>query len=990
MKWKSQNRDFFGPRSFFPAILITIFKKVAGPGLLLLVLLPAMASHTLAQGPAIEVRQVSPGLADAEPGQILSFSFRVTNRSDLRETIRESVDLPDNWRTIMPLLDFVLEPGESVTRMVVIQVDRAAPAGEYDFLYTATSTRDYGLADRVEARVAVMPVYGLLLQIQDSVPERVVAGQSFDFTVRLINQGNADMTVTIEASFTNNGRAAISPDTFRLPPGAGQSLSISATANPEEARLRRSHIYITARTDQVVSGRAVGARLSIPFDIVPVTAGQDMYVRYPIKFFSRLGGDDEGSAMQFGLQGNGFVDEGRRRHLEFLVQAPDRNDSGVLGRRDEYWLRYKEPHYSVKAGDQAYTLSELTSWYRYGRGAEADIHPTGIPVGAGVYYVEDRWAAQQRNDTGTYVSVDPLPDTSVRVNYLAMDYDAWQSEPAARDTIFSLQADTELLFSHHLEAEVAFSDTDRQNTGSDDSAWRLELRSPTGSRVRYDLSGRRAEPDYAGRYPDSASYTGSVSMPLLPGLRANTYYGRYERNLDKDPLQITAPRENLYRAGLDAQLPARWYTSIDYDYYNREDSLPVPSYRFQEHGITLGVGRTGDRFGYRAEARRGWTEDRLSGRDYNGWNYRLDGTLNPHKDFFLSAFTTFGDDDSPGESRLMDRGRSYGGALRWSPGQTFSAWLNFSRNDQSFPDEPLRERVETDQWGAGLMWKTARGQTLELTARRSDGNNRESYTSYFATWTIPFDMPLGRKKSVGALTGRVFRSDQPDSPGVPGAVVYVDGTAAVTDENGRFVFRTLNPIPYEVRVDEQSIGIDSVPATTGPIQMVVHGGKTTTGDIALTASGSLSGKVVLAPAPNGNGHADGNGHENGNGTNGTHVVGSSTNGNGHNGNSHDEEEMLSNPPNGLANLLVELSRPEETRRTVTDANGNFLFQRLLPGQWTLRVYTHNLPEHHALEKEQQAVMVNPGDQTLATVRVVPRLREIKFIDSGVIGPISRR
>ncbi|MFZ5565059.1 MAG: hypothetical protein ACOZBW_13505 [Thermodesulfobacteriota bacterium] len=978
MRWISPNRDPSGPLFLFSATFKTFLKNFAGPGLVLLLLVPVAAFPSLAQGPAIEVRQVSPGLVDAEPGKILSFAFRVTNRSDVRVPVRETVELPDGWRLVMPLLDLELEPGESVTRMVVVQVSRAAPAGEYEFLYAATGRDDYGLADRAEARVAVMPVYGLVLQVEDRPPDRMVAGESVTFRARLLNQGNSDMAVTMETKFTNNGRAVITPDAFRLPPGASQVLEISATADPGEDRLRRSHVAITARTDQTVSGRPVGARLSLPVDVVPLAAGQDMYYRYPLKLFSRLGGDDNGSAMQFGLQGNGFVDEGRQRHLEFLVQAPDRHEESALGRRDEYWLRYKESFLSVKAGDQSYGLSELTSWYRYGRGAGADLFPTDSPAGAGVYYVEDRWTSQQRNDTGAYIAFTPRPETTVRVNYLDLDYEAWQTEPAARDTIFSLQGETDLLFAHHLEAEAAFSDTGRQDAESDE-AWRMELRSPKGGSVRYDLSGRRAEPDYAGRYPDSASYTGSASFPVVPGLRANTYYGRYERNLDKDPLKITAPRENLYRAGLDAQLPYRWYASVDYDHYDREDGLPVPTYRFAEHGVTLGAGRTTDRYGYRAEARRGWTEDRLTGDDYGGWNYSLYGTLNPHQNFFLSAFTTFGDDNSPGESRLLRRGRSYGGTLRWTPGRSFSAWVNFSRNDQTFPDEPLRERVETDYWSAGLNWKSARGQTLEVSARRSDGNHRDADTSYFVTWTLPFDMPLGRKKSVGALTGRVFRADQPEGPGVAGAVVYVDGTAAVTDSDGRFVFRTLKPTTYEVRVDDRSIGIDSVPAVVGPIAMSVNGGKTTTGDIALTASGSLSGKVALAKVSGANGHTGGNG------TNGTHVVGSGTNGNGH----HDEEEML-NPSEGLANILVELSRPEDTRRTVTDANGNFLFQRLLPGTWTLKVYTHNLPAQHVLEKERQVIVIDPGTQAQATVNVVPRLREIKFIDTGRIGPVSRR
>jgi hypothetical protein len=176
-------------------------------------------------------------------------------------------------------------------------------------------------------------------------------------------------------------------------------------------------------------------------------------------------------------------------------------------------------------------------------------------------------------------------------------------------------------------------------------------------------------------------------------------------------------------------------------------------------------------------------------------------------------------------------------------------------------------------------------------------------------------------------------------------VVYVGGTAAVTDRAGRFTFRTLAPGAHEVRVDERSVGIENVLATPGPVTVTVEGGRSSAVELPLGASGVLEGHVALEPAPGG-------------------------------------------APQGLANLLVELARPGETRRTVTGADGRFLFEKLPPGTWTLKVYERNLPESHRLEQAEQTVTIAAGARAVATVRVLPRPRAIRFIDEGRVRSAS--
>ena len=144
--------------------------------------------------------------------------------------------------------------------------------------------------------------------------------------------------------------------------------------------------------------------------------------------------------------------------------------------------------------------------------------------------------------------------------------------------------------------------------------------------------------------------------------------------------------------------------------------------------------------------------------------------------------------------------------------------------------------------------------------------------------------------------------------------------------------------------------------------MTVAGAQTATAEVSLTRGASLRGQIFIAPPENTNGYGygkgNGNGYVNGNGN-------GNRNGNGYvNGNGNGKGNGTvngGNGANGLGNLLVELRNGEQTLRTVSDRTGAFLFQQLLPGEWTLRVYPHNLPAHHQLETPSRTLHLRPGE-----------------------------
>jgi hypothetical protein len=250
------------------------------------------------------------------------------------------------------------------------------------------------------------------------------------------------------------------------------------------------------------------------------------------------------------------------------------------------------------------------------------------------------------------------------------------------------------------------------------------------------------------------------------------------------------------------------------------------------------------------------------------------------------------------------------------------------------------------------------GHDLEMTVRRTDNERGDDRTSYLLAYTIPLRLAVSRKKSIGAIRGQVYDPQTPGRPGVAGVILRINAATAVTDRNGRFVFPVVPPGRYALHVDRGSLGQDRIVEQKLPVALEVKAGETTRLELAVVPAAKVTGTVWAVPS-----HG-----------NGAFVVGEP-------GNHNARRE-----PVGLANVLVELSSDDEVVRRVTDQRGRFLFDTLRPGRWHLKVYDHNLPAYHYLETAEQDLTLEFGQSLDIPIRVLPKVRQIRFVDSGVIRP----
>lgn len=917
------------------------------------------------KGQGLEVRAVTPSLLDTTRGRILSLSFRVTNASGAVQELIEAVELPAGWHSITPPGTFVLPAGEQTTRLVALQVPRGTAAGRYELTYRVTAKDDPGLQDFDTVAVAVVAVTKLELLTVDK-PSRVFAGEAYELTLRLVNTGNVEVTARLDVQTDPGYRAAITPLDVALPPGQGETLTVSVET---DGGLRKPGVNTLRVSARPTGGSADDeARLIVTTDVIPiVTAAPDPYRRLPVEATLRMAGDLDETGVQVEVAGRGELDEDGERQLEFLARGPDIQSAGIWGLHDEYYLKFATPSWRLRLGDQPYGLSRLTSEYRYGRGVGIDLGAEDRGPRFGAYYLSDRYAIPAQSEYAAYLGYALDRDYQVQGNFVQRSRAADLNTPAYDDTLWSLELQARPASFFNLEAEYAIADSDRVGASSD-SAYRVELDGRVGRRGYYRLAKIHAGADYYGYYHDSDWFFVSYDQPLSRHLQAHGSYNQYAYNLERRPELLSAVGETLWQGGLNWDLGDGWYTSLDFDSFHRYDRLTPATFNASERALRFGGGWSGSNLSTRLELRAGRQENRLTDRRTTAWGTTVSATWRPAKDAFFSLNAGFGNAGTEG-SRLVSPSNNIGAAIDWTPLPNLD--LSFWYNRYNFTGS---DRLRTDQFNLDLSYAFPNRHRLGFQVLQNTNQWGPDQTYFLATYTVPFGVPIARKRTGGTVEGRIVDAEAEGQPGLVRAVLRINGATAVSDAEGRFVFQAVPPGEYELYVDRDTIGLDRVLGQPAPVRVQVRDGEVARLDLTAVRSASMSGWLVANPHPSSP-------------SAGGVVQTSSTPGGG-----EPVAAVVGDPrgdgqsrtPQGVANVLVELSDGTETVRRVSDPRGKFLFEGLRPGSWRLRIYEQGLPQYYFVEVPERDLALVPGQRAELVVPVLPKARAIQFIDQGVV------
>jgi hypothetical protein len=898
---------------------------------------PAPAAST------VEVRSPSAKLIDTSPGRILTFSAVVANRGDQPDEFVEQLRLPTGCQKVAPPdLPFGIAPGGQVIRVMAVAIPSTMPAGRFDISYLVHSRRDPSSIGSLDLAMHVGAVDDLALVVDPHLGP-VLAGDSYAVKLRVINRGNTPVEVQLASRSSAGFPVTMADASFHLP--AGSTREMSATVQTDHAFERHSsHAVTFDGTATTATGKSLVVSQASVVEVIPLISGnRDIFHRLPVNV--RLTGIAEAgydARFQAEINGNGSLDEAGEHQVDFLLRGPDAQGSSLFGERDEYGASYRGEHWDFDLGDRIYSLSPLTQKHSLGRGAGVAWHDEDTTAGA--YYMSTRYRQQNSEEFGAYLREDFTENFSMQANVMRKLDDTYASAWSQRQNIVTLETHHRFKKALDLRLEAGIS---RSDDGTTDAAYHVDAEGELPGKVHYAIEHTHAGPNFRGYYWNTDTTYLSVTKEFSPKWRGHANLNRYAESPNLvDVRSSVINKENSWNLGADYAVTKDAELSLEWQHVDREDLLLPAAYNFTEDSARLGAGYNWGKFQSKSYVAHGFLDNSITGESGPFNRYTTVVSWSPDDAQTYSVFANHGPSAFSGSS---DESLNAGASARWKFNQRLSANVSYARNQY----DGLTGH-EQDQALASLQYEFKNKSILALMGRWLRGVSKVAASeatneaAVLVTYSIPFHVPVSRKRSIGTLEGRLVDGN---GAGVPRVVVQAGSQFAVTDPNGRFEFPSLKPGPCQVKVIPDSLGPLMAMTTPLPMNVTVDPGETTSIELNACPASTISVSVKRFE------FADG--------------TALTTSGEVREARGEDA-------------AIVEISNGRDTLRAQTDRLGAATFDRLPEGRWTLRVAVDDPSSLYTVEDAERTLTLVPGASQNVVVRVLPQKRSLRMLDQGTI------
>ncbi len=934
-----------------------------------LLLFIALTLH--GQNPDISVDTAGVSTMEVDPGETVSFALIVRNTTDREQRVYSELRMPEGFRELYYTERMAIDPVSENLSLVSLYVPQSAKAGLYTIEYVSWTSDRPG--DRIPATVQVVVREKILTSIEpEEASAYVIAGQKITASFSIENQSNADVYVEFVASSSEGYPVEIVAETGE----GGEETNLEEAAKDAEVVLigvgRRRTVSVYVKTDPTISSlvrhrtrgtaHVLDASANRSTTVGPVTAqaeteifprariSGDRFRRLPLRL-RLLQANSFAPAWQgsggISLSAKGALDSAEKHLIDLLIaKSIDLPPERIIEEDDVYRLKYENDFLELSLGDFNYSLTPLLERNTYARGANLDVFLGRFEFGG--YYRFVPYVEPPDQLAAGYVSFLPVADqyrTSV------------SSVSSFEETLMlSLMQFAQPIPELALEAEMA---VEQSFAGGREYGFRLE---GEGEYEWITYSGEfvRAGPGFNGSYQDLLLFGGNIGFEFLNGqLGVATGLHRQARNLDLDVTGASAPLKWSYVLTSDVTLPSGDTSfAAAWNLTSRKDMLPDPSFHTLSNTMKLSAEQSIGSLTLSGSASLGLEK------------YRLEDRLRVSHEYLLSSLYQ----SAGSRSYSVDLG--YKGTvladaitvheIEWSTGIDVSGQivaLDFSF-DNRFQFES--DTLDYSTVGASLDLEFELGKKSDLLfsifynyAAAAGGNHSGGVSVEFST---SLGIPVGLKEDVGTLRGTVVDTETGEP--LQDIIVRTGGGAAVTDAKGRFSFPALEPGVRLLDVDVSRADTFLQPFTDTPIEVVIEEKKTTNLVIEMGRRSVVQGTVLQYAFPPEDSSFD---SETDSGTSG-------------------DEEMVEEyvRSGGIRGVLLELTNGVETYRRLTDRSGRFAFEDIIPGQWKLIVYDHNIPQYHFIEEKEFNLDLTVGERADIEIRVLPERRKMKVIDEGTL------
>lgn len=865
-----------------------------------------------------------------KPGTSTSVSFTIENRSSVTKNYHLKAET--SHHQITPILkngEISIAPNERKIYIVPLQITTEAPQGKHNVLLEGTEiTTDEKFTQTAELLVSTNKKISLTLL--DS-PEFIKAGETIKSTFFLKNDGNVSENLILESK-----NAIVDHDpTLILAPGESKKISISKITSPNLSKNELQNINLSVYSkDHPQENQTAYSSVKL-ISVKPIE--DDIYHRFPVSASaSMLGMQNQGQykdGFQGELYGKGSLDQENKNLLEFHAVTKNPIDFNSFTQYEEYFVNYTRKDLFVHLGDKNYSSSFLTEYARYGRGAEVRFDLKKISFGG--FYNHPRFFRDIKDEFNIYSKLKIAKRSEITAGYL---YKIPRMEN--KDLAFSnLRSNSnahlpyftgKFTLNENLEVsgETAYSKTEK----TDGTAYMLQAIARY-EKIQANVIYMRASPEYAGYFNNTSNINGNLQFRLSKRINVIASYIQDAKNFQRDTLFLAAPYRKFSQYGLQYKYSKNGNIYVYSGFQRYEDRLMPKEFDYKERFFKLSLNQQIGIFQLNIDGQFGETDNFLTGFSGNSSFY----TANISFEKFKTSFNVYGSYALTSRYQLKNDKQFYFGARvlsRFSDRSYFSLFYqnNYMPEDY-FADRNLFELLFHQQIFKGHEVDVSTRYNLQ----RGELGNKDLIFSL--RYTLRMNIPTQKVAEYTTLSGNIKNLGVKK---VDGIRLMMGNHLSVTDKNGNYLFKNVNPGDHVLEIDRSTTEINDIADRNVPASLTLTG-KENIYNFGLTSAAKIQGKIELTE------------HEN-----------------------NVKFTQLPTKKKKNEDLIIEVSNGNQIFRKLALLGDHFDFTYLRPGNWKVKIYRNGLDKKYKIPVDEFEFDLKSNETKNVTINVIKQSSEIKY------------
>jgi hypothetical protein len=757
-----------------------------------------------------------------------------------------------------------------------------------------------------------------------AAPTYVLAGDAYETTFIVRNAGNVTTRVKLKATSNRGSQPKLSASEVDLTPGATQPVKVVVNVPAAFTRSQQDLleiIAIDATRDSVRAATSVETTI-----IAKGSASADFWtIPGDVSFRAASAGAGVSALV---ASGSGRLSENSNVAVDFNVQTkPDAQSA--FGERDQYRFGLKSQSMSLRAGDQSFGFSTLTSSGSQGTGGEF-IGRRGALV-AGGYMQKSRWMANSGTEMSAMVGSAEDQVTGGSLVLLQRNNGIGPSRVLAGTARTSYRGAS-------VDLEAAKSDS--ANLGGAAGLLRVYGMAPTFS---YDIGLQKATPSFAGAQRASSDQHVSLSGQKLGSATLAAMVAIHRTN-------PTSASNGFGQRIATSSLTASFKSgsSLEYERFDRNDFAKASGVRGSQQSVRARARVTAGVLDFQSSIQTGIVQQADSAsHDFLSLSGAIRARLG--RDQHVSAFVDLTD------------GRTLGaGGIGVITGGT-TAEVKLDRlTALRLTTTMTAQRDRMAAWVGQADFtveRHIRHAIVALRGRISESGSKTvaSQNAFYMEVRTPLKLPTSRLDVGGRARAHVV--DAETGTGVAGALVRMGDIAAVTDKNGVAKFKGLEVGEYHAVLEGgvaagQLVQGGNVNVSNGApaeFKLNVTRGARVRASLRRMERTSVGGAPLPTP-----------GTPNPSSIDSLADVGA---------------------VQGAVLALVTL---RDTIWQSADDRGRVDFGSIAPGHYTVKVVAGDIPEFTAFDKKELEITVVAGETRDIEFRLLPQIRAVQFIGAETV------